>query len=117
MNIKKFREKQGISQRQLAIKLEIPSQYINNYELGKCEPSIETLIKIADYFNITTDELLERESKVINLNFVSKQKQDIINFIYNANDNLIDRIEAYIEGVKFAQEERQDLIQQLKKKL
>lgn len=117
MNIKKFREKIGISQRQLALKLNITQQNLNRYELGKNEPNIETLIKIADFFNISTDELLERQSKVINLNFVSEQKQNIINYIYNANNNIIDKLEAYIEGVKFAEEERQELIQKLKSKL
>ena len=116
MNITKFREKLGISQRQLALKLNLTQQKINNYELGKCEPSIETLIKLADYFNISTDELLERESKIINLNFISEQKQNLINDIINASDNVIDRLEAYMAGIKYAEEERNQLIERIKRK-
>ena len=116
MNIKKHREKLGLSQRQLAFALNLVPQSLNRYETGKIEPDIETLIKLADYFNISIDELLERESKIINLNFISEQKQNLINDIINASDNVIDRLEAYMAGIKYAEEERNQLIERIKRK-
>ena len=58
MNIKKYRDKINISQRQLAFKLNISPTALNKYEKNLNEPSIETLIKIADIFNISIDELV-----------------------------------------------------------
>ena len=33
----------------------------SNYEIGKTEPKIETLCKLADYFNVSLDYLVGRE--------------------------------------------------------
>jgi len=40
----------------------IPESLTSNYKAGKVQPSIENLIKLADYFGVTVDYLLERET-------------------------------------------------------
>lgn len=53
-----LRHKLGLSQRNLAQKLGLnPSTYFR-YEKSQREPSIDVLIKIAEFFNVTTDYLL-----------------------------------------------------------
>ena len=54
MRLKEIRKSKGISQLKMAIDLN------TNYETGEREPGIVELIKIADYFNISVDYLLER---------------------------------------------------------
>ena len=39
----------------------IPRMTYNNYEKGRCEPSIETLVKLADHYHVTLDYLVGRE--------------------------------------------------------
>lgn len=55
-----LREKNNLSQLELAKRLGIPNQNISNYERGFRHPDFDTLNMIADYFGVTTDYLLGR---------------------------------------------------------
>ena len=44
----------------MAIDLNMSQNTISRYETGEREPGINELIKIADYFNVSVDYLLER---------------------------------------------------------
>ena len=57
-NLKKFRTNKGVTQGQLADAVGVSQQSINKYENHNIEPDIATLIAIADYFNISVDELI-----------------------------------------------------------
>ena len=63
LNIKKYREKMEISQAELSRRIGVSRQTFNNYELGKREADYETLIKFADYFDVSLDYLLGRTDK------------------------------------------------------
>lgn len=56
--LKALRLENGLTQDELGEKLYLSRTSISNYEIGKNEPNIETIIAISDLFNITTDELL-----------------------------------------------------------
>lgn len=60
MRIKELRIQRNIQQKDLASALEIAANTLSQYETGKREPDQETLMKLADYFNVTTDYLLGR---------------------------------------------------------
>ena len=60
-NLKTLRKQKGISQRDLAEILMVSQQSINKYENHNVEPDIETLIKMADYFQVSLDYLVGRE--------------------------------------------------------
>ena len=60
MRLKEIRKSKGITQLKLAMDLNMNQNTISRYETGEREPSINELIKIADYFNISIDYLLER---------------------------------------------------------
>lgn len=64
LKIKEFRIKKGINQKTLGEILNIGKGSISNWEVGRTEPSLECLIKLADYFQCTIDELLGREDYV-----------------------------------------------------
>lgn len=53
-----LREKQGLTQNELATILFIQQTTVSSYEKDKISPSAETIIKAADYFNVTADYLL-----------------------------------------------------------
>lgn len=57
-NVKSFREKSGVSQGDLAKFLNVDRTAIVHYEKGTRIPSLDVLIELADYFNITLDELI-----------------------------------------------------------
>lgn len=58
--IKKLRLQQKITQSQLAQVLNVERTTISNYENNYSNPDIETVVKLADYFNVSTDYLLSR---------------------------------------------------------
>ena len=60
MRLREIRKNCGISQLKLAMDLNMNQNSISRYELGEREADYNTLIKIADYFNVSVDYLLER---------------------------------------------------------
>lgn len=59
-NLKKLRNNHNLTQQDLSLQLNISQQVYSRYEKGSREPDFETLIKIADYFNVSLDYLLGR---------------------------------------------------------
>lgn len=56
--LRKLLEQHNISQKELANELAITPSALGNYIQNTREPDYNTLIRIADYFNVTTDFLL-----------------------------------------------------------
>lgn len=56
--IRDLRIKNNLSAKELSKILEISESSISLYESGKRTPSLSLVIKIADYFNVSTDYLL-----------------------------------------------------------
>ena len=57
-NLINARKAHGKTQQDVADYLGITRQAYSNYEAGKREPDYETLLKIGEYFNCSTDYLL-----------------------------------------------------------
>ena len=60
MRLKELRKEKGISQLKLAMDLSVNQNTISRYETGERQADYNMLIKIADYFNVSVDYLLER---------------------------------------------------------
>lgn len=62
MRLKELRQKNKISQLKLAMDLGMNQNSISRYENETREADYATLIKLADYFDVSIDYLLERTS-------------------------------------------------------
>ena len=60
MNIANYRRKLGLTQEQLAQRLDVTNQAVSKWETDQCCPATLLLPKIADIFEITIDELFGR---------------------------------------------------------
>ena len=60
MRLKELRKRKGISQLKLAMDLNMNQNSISRYENEEREADYATLIRLADYFNVSIDYLLER---------------------------------------------------------
>jgi len=60
-NIKRYREAKGKSLRDLENEIGIAYSTLANYERGIREPSFDTIVKLADYFNVSLDDMFGRE--------------------------------------------------------
>lgn len=58
-------EKRGITISQLAKEIGISQGNISDWKSGKCLPSLNALIKIADYLNVSLDYLVGRTEETI----------------------------------------------------
>ncbi len=61
--LKELRKERKISQLKLALDLNMNQNTISRYENMEREADYETLVKFADYFNISLDYLLGRTDK------------------------------------------------------
>lgn len=61
LRLEELRKKMGLSQEDLAKKINMTQQRISAYEKGKREPDLETLKVLADFFGVTTDFLLGKD--------------------------------------------------------
>jgi len=68
IRLEELRRQRGLSQTQMADVLQISQQAYSNYENGKRKPDYEMLIKIADFFETTTDWILGNSDERFSLN-------------------------------------------------
>ncbi len=62
MRLKELRKLKGISQEDAAKTLGISVRAYQNYEYGQREPNIEMIFKLSDFYGVTIDYLLGRET-------------------------------------------------------
>lgn len=63
MRLKELRKEKGITQQKLALDLNTTQNSISRYESGLRPLDANMLIKIADYFSVSVDYILERTDK------------------------------------------------------
>ena len=63
-NIKRIRKSKGLSQEELAIKLNVVRQTVSNWENGKSLPDIVSIMSLSDLYQITIDELLKGDKRM-----------------------------------------------------
>ncbi len=63
-NMRHFRMAQGMTQKDLAKKLSVSDSSISNYEKGINEPSNGMVIKLAELFQVSTDALYGRTTRI-----------------------------------------------------
>ena len=63
IKIKKFRHQKDLTQEQLAEYLNVSVPAVSQWESGKTVPDVSTLLALANFFDVTLDELFDRASK------------------------------------------------------
>ncbi|OWA36737.1 hypothetical protein B9G55_01260 [Saccharibacillus sp. O16] len=103
IRLRKLRTEYKRSQQDVADFLGITRQGYGSYETGKTEPDHETLVKIADYFEVSTDYLMGRS--------VSRAPDAGRAFYGGGKDWTPEELEAadaYIEMLRQKKKERQE---------
>lgn len=73
-NLKNLRKTKGITQEELAIRLNVVRQTISKWEKGLSVPDADTLIKLADYFEVSVSELLGSKVETeVDSNIIAEQ--------------------------------------------
>ena len=95
MKLKELRKRKNITQACIAKNMDISTQVYSRYERGDREPSLETLIKLADYFNVTIDELLGRTPLLFDNAII--EKPEVIELFDQLNPAEQERALGYME--------------------
>lgn len=83
--LKELRLKHGYYQKEVCEKLDIAQNTLSGYENGTRKPKQEILIKLAEFYGVTTDYLLGQENTIDNL---EEEFPEAIQLIRKANKNL-----------------------------
>lgn len=65
LRIKELREELQLTQKEVAEKIDNVQRNVSNWENGTSEPDCENLIKLAELFGVSVDELLGRERAAV----------------------------------------------------
>ncbi|USK71729.1 helix-turn-helix domain-containing protein [Peribacillus asahii] len=71
--LKSLREKRNISQKELSKKLEISNVQLSRYESDERRPDYETLKKLSDFFNVSTDYLIAGKEHTSNVSVAGQE--------------------------------------------
>ena len=114
MKLKELMKKTKTKRETLSNELQIPKATLDNYIAERRQPDIETIKKIAKYFKVSLDYLLD-----LNENSNTQQKE-LIQITNGMNENDINKIIGYAESLKqkeFSTEEKiQNLLKEYKEK-
>lgn len=98
-----LRKERGILQKELATYLNVTVATISNYEKGVHAPDYETLVKLADFFDVSTDYLLQRteyKSSISTLNqklIVNYTVSELVNAILQLDQSSMAALLDYYE--------------------
>lgn len=88
--IKEGRLEVGLSQEDLAEKLDTTRQTISSWENGKTYPGIQTIITLSEMFNVSLESLIKEDVEVMRNTLSDREKEDRIN--RNKDRDIINRL-------------------------
>lgn len=102
LRLKELREQRRLIQEGLALKLNVSQSTISAYEVGERVPDLETLIAIADFFNVSLDYLagLSDLKQQIRQSDLSPSELEHIHTYRQLSDTDREKINAYIDGLQ-----------------
>lgn len=106
-----LRKEKNIGQKELAAYLSLSTGTISNYENGVHSPDLNTLCKLADYFDVTTDYLLNRtpyrySAKKMDQRLNKDYKlSDVVDTVLCCNSGSISRLMEYAQFLQYKQEQ------------
>lgn len=75
--IQYLREEKKLTQKELAKALSLSTSSLASYEQNARKPSVDTVIELARFFDVTSDYILELTNKPINLEAILKKEKTI----------------------------------------
>lgn len=110
----RIRESRGLSEKEVAVKLGVPVTSVKYWESGKNKPSLDTLIKLSEIYNVSLDVLVGKQSeKVVIENCFSVEEFRVIKDLlkekaegsdyFNTYNSLYDKAEVALNSMIKAQ--------------
>lgn len=98
-NLKYLRKHKKLSQQVLADQLDLPRTTLGDYERGNTEPSLAMLIRIAQYFDVSMDALLQEDISLKALEVIKQKHLKVLAIsIDNENKENIELVDTKAEA-------------------
>lgn len=105
-HLKRLREAKGLNQKQVAKELDIPYTTYRNYENDINEPNNVTLVKLAIYFNVSADYLLDLDlENANNPPPVKDEREAIKETLMQLDDSSLLELENFIDYLIWKEEQ------------
>ena len=76
--LRMIRKTHKLTQADVAARVGLPSSTYQSYELGTAEPSLSTMVKLADLYGVSVDYLLGHIAPADRMSSATETEQDII---------------------------------------
>lgn len=96
IRLKELREQRRMNQTDLGRALGLSTGAVGNYERGERTPDIETLERIADYFNVSIDYLRGRDDVTIRIVDPSAREEFLLQAYRELNEEGRKRLDDYV---------------------
>ena len=91
--LKNLRKEKGLTQEELAEKFYTSSRTVSRWETGKTPPDLNTLIELADFYNVDIREIIDGERKENNMDKETKETlQKVAEYAEEENKRLNKRL-------------------------
>lgn len=98
-NIKYLRNRHKLSQQELSEKLCVPRSSLSDYERGHTQVGLDSLIRLADIFDVKIDDLLRSNLSHQDLEIIRNRELRVLAISYDAdNNNNIELVETKAEA-------------------
>ncbi len=99
--VKELMDQSGIKAKQLTTELGISNSSFTDWGKGKGSPSLDTVTKIADYFNVSIDYLVRGGEciKPKQLDFSSQMDKELLDKFHSLTPDLREKLLGYIDGM------------------
>lgn len=107
-----LRKEKNLGQKELAAYLNLSTGTISNYENGVHSPDLNTLCRLADYFGVTTDYLLNRTSHRYEASKMNQRLSkdytlsDVVDLVLTCNENSVAHLMEYALFLRSRQDMR-----------
>lgn len=105
MRLKELRKQKKVNQTEIAKYLNTTQVTYGRYELETCEPTIETLTKLADYYNVSLDYLVGRDFSN-DIGYLTQQEKEFLKAYLQLNTQNRIKIAGYALGLLAGQDEK-----------
>ncbi|MEW9699942.1 helix-turn-helix domain-containing protein [Paenibacillus sp. SI8] len=106
--IAQLREKQALTQEDLASKLGISRASLSHYETSRREPDYDTINKIASFFKVSIDYLLGRTDNSNQI--LDADVRDFADSLELSDDKILEKFALTVDGNKLTPEEARRFI-------
>lgn len=103
-----LREKRGLTQEELSVKLGISRAALSHYETNRREPDYDTLGNIANFFNISLDYLLGRTNNPESV--LDQDVRDFVDSLELSDESILEKFDLTVDGRKLTVEEAKRFI-------